>query len=115
MIRKLALSIQDEIPKILLNLFNMHGEAWDLLGRLKEGFTSISGLGPLSFKSDKLPLMTGLAFPLAAGQMSLQGDKRIEQSGMLVHIAADAVQKVLQKGHEGLLKKQQIRWFDWRM
>ncbi|PTB61709.1 hypothetical protein BBK36DRAFT_1173236 [Trichoderma citrinoviride] len=95
LIRKLALSIQDEIPKILLNLFNMHGEAWDLLGRLKEGFTSISGLGPLSFKSDKLPLMTGLAFPLAAGQMSLQGDKRIEQSGMLVHIAADAVQKVV--------------------
>ncbi|PTB81969.1 hypothetical protein M440DRAFT_1323522, partial [Trichoderma longibrachiatum ATCC 18648] len=99
LIRKLALHIQDEIPYISFNLFTMHGEAWILFERLKEGFTRAPGLGPLPFKSHELPLMTGLAFALASGHMSLQGDARIERSDMLLHIAADIMQEFLQEGH----------------
>ncbi|KAL7809309.1 hypothetical protein V8C44DRAFT_350489 [Trichoderma aethiopicum] len=97
LIRKLALHIQDEIPDISFNLFTMHSEAWNLFERLREGFTRAPGLGPLPFKSDELPLMASLAFTLASGHMSLQGDARIERSDMLLHIAADIMQEFLQE------------------
>ncbi|KAL7928044.1 hypothetical protein V8C35DRAFT_319101 [Trichoderma chlorosporum] len=113
-IRKLASSVQGEISGISFNLFTMHQEAWTLLERLRESFAGVLGPKVLSTNPEELPFVAGLALAAAAGQMSPQGDKKVEKSDVLMHVAATVMQKFLEEGHgraikEASTKKLQVR------
>ncbi|KAK4063542.1 hypothetical protein Trihar35433_8250 [Trichoderma harzianum] len=104
-IRKLALAIQNEIPGISFNYFTMHNEAWNFLGRLQEGFGQVLGPNVLSKNPDELPFAAGLALAAAAGQMSPQGDKKVEKSDVLMRVAADVLQQFLREGQGSVIKE----------
>ncbi|KAK4076576.1 uncharacterized protein Triagg1_4179 [Trichoderma aggressivum f. europaeum] len=104
-IRKLALAIQNEIPGISFNYFTMHTEAWNLLRRLEEGFSQVLGPNVLSKNPDDLPFAAGIVLATAAGQMSPQGDKKVEKSDVLMHVAADALQQFLREGQGSVIKE----------
>ncbi|KAL7952388.1 hypothetical protein V8C34DRAFT_299428 [Trichoderma compactum] len=83
----------------------MHIEAWNLLGRLQGAFVQVLGPSVLSKNSDDLPFAAGLVLAAAAGQMSPQGDKRVEKSDVLMHVAADILQQFLREGQGSVIKE----------
>lgn len=83
----------------------MHNEAWNFLGRLREGFGQVLGPNVLSKNPDELPFAAGLALAAAAGQMSPQGDKKVEKSDVLIHVAADVLQQFLREGQGSVIKE----------
>ncbi|RFU75813.1 hypothetical protein TARUN_6428 [Trichoderma arundinaceum] len=83
----------------------MHNEAWTLLRRLKEGFKGILRGGAYPDTPDDLPFVAGLVFAVAAGQMSPQGDKKVEDSDVLMHAAVAIMRKFLEEGKGSAIKQ----------
>ncbi|KAL6693182.1 hypothetical protein J3F84DRAFT_396640 [Trichoderma pleuroticola] len=54
---------------------------------------------------DDLPFAAGLVLAAAAGQMSPQGDKSVEKSDVLMHVAADVLKQFLQEGQGRVIKE----------